>query len=252
MSTLRELHLAHTGKVSQKWSLILDVYERVLAALRDRPISLVEVGVQNGGSLEIWAKYFPSAAAIVGCDIDERCGALAFDDPRICVVVGPVNTTRTARAILARANPFDVFIDDGSHRSPDVILSFCNYFPFLRPGGLYLVEDMHCAYRPEFQGGIRKANSAAFFRALTDVMQVEYWKEQAAVGDLMAPFLPPAAAIDAEKLASQVASVAFYDSLCIIEKRPDDGWGRLGKRLVAGREATVRPEVLSLDGQAPI
>ena len=242
---LREVYFAHAGKVSQKWSLYLDVYERVLAPRREDALRLVEIGVQNGGSLEIWAKYFPSATAIVGCDIDERCAALRFEDPRIGVVVGPVNARETARALLALANPIDVFVDDGSHRSPDVILGFMNYFPFVRPGGVYLVEDLHCAYRPEYEGGIHKPNAVAFFRALVDAMQGEYWQEQAGVAEVLAPFVPAGAAPDAVKLAGQIASIAFHDSLCVIEKRPADGSGRLGARLIAGREAVVRPEVLS-------
>jgi hypothetical protein len=243
---LREIHLAHAGKVSQKWSLFLDVYERVLAPRREDALRLVEIGVQNGGSLEIWAKYFPRAAAIVGCDIDPRCGALRFEDPRIRVVVGPVNAPDTARAILSLANPIDVFVDDGSHRSPDVILGFMNYFPFVRPGGVYLVEDLHCAYRPEYQGGIRAPNAVAFFRALVDVMQAEYWHEQAGVAEVLAPYVPAGAAPAAVQLAGQVASIAFHDSLCVIEKRGADGAGRLGQRLIAGQEAVVRPEVLSM------
>jgi hypothetical protein len=251
VSTLRELHLAHAGKVSQKWSLFLDVYERVLAPRRLQPLRLVEVGVQNGGSLEIWAKYLPNALAIVGCDVDPRCAALRFDDPRVRVVVGAVNTPEAARAILALANPFDVFVDDGSHRSSDVILAFLNYFPFLRAGGTYLVEDLHCAYRPEYQGGIHAPNAVAFFRTLVDVMQVQYWQEQADAAQRLAPFVPAAASAGAVQLASTIASIAFHDSLCIVEKRAADGGGRLGERLVAGRDAQVRPEVLALDPAPP-
>lgn len=248
---LRELHLAHAGKVSQKWSLFLDVYDRVLAPRREDALNLVEIGVQNGGSLEIWARYFPRARAIVGCDIDPRCGALAFADPRISVVVGAVNTPEAARSILARAKPVDVFVDDGSHRSPDVILAFLNYFPFVSPGGTYLVEDLHCAYRPEFQGGLRAPNAVAFFRALVDAMQADYWKDQAKPEDVLAPFVPSGAQSAAAALATQVASIAFHDSLCVIEKRRAGPAGP-GERLIAGREASVRPEVLGMGGEAPV
>lgn len=238
-TTLRDLYAAHAGKVSQKWSLYLDVYERVLAPWRERPVALVEVGVQNGGSLEIWAKYFPNAVAIVGCDADERCGALRFDDPRIRVVIGPINTAASARAIVGHAPGFDVFIDDGSHLSPDIVAAFCNYFPLVRPGGLYLVEDLHCAYRAEWRGGIARPNAVGFFKMLVDALHHEYWKDDAELGALAAPFVPAGGKVDVARLAAAVASITFHDSMCIVEKRGVGGTGRLGARVVAGREAAV-------------
>ena len=47
MKSLRTLYAEHQGKVSDKWELYLDVYERILAPWRERPVTLVEVGVQN-------------------------------------------------------------------------------------------------------------------------------------------------------------------------------------------------------------
>lgn len=242
--TLRDLYVEHTGKVSQKWSLYLDVYERVLAPWRERPVALVEVGVQNGGSLEIWARYFRNATVLVGCDVDERCGALRFDDPRIRVVVGAINMAPSACAIEAHAATFDLFIDDGSHLSPDVIAAFCNYFPLVRPGGVYIVEDLHCAYRPEWQGGIARPNAVAFFKMLVDAMHHGYWKDDAPLAALGAPFIP--AKVDLARLADAVASITFHDSLCIVEKRPADRRGRLGERVIVGREAAVDPRPLEL------
>ena len=61
MKSLRQLYDEHTGKVSDKWALYLEVYDRAFGPYRERPVSLVEVGVQNGGSLEIWSRYFPAA-----------------------------------------------------------------------------------------------------------------------------------------------------------------------------------------------
>lgn len=51
--SLRTLKTEHAGKGSDKTSLYLDVYDRVFASCRDRPIRMLEVGVLNGGSLEI-------------------------------------------------------------------------------------------------------------------------------------------------------------------------------------------------------
>ncbi len=47
----------------------------------------------------------------------------------------------------------DVVIDDGSHQSADIISSFETLFPTLAEGGLYVIEDLHCSYNPDYGGG---------------------------------------------------------------------------------------------------
>ena len=249
--SLQQLYREHTGKVAHKWRLYLDVYDEALAPWRGEAINFVEVGVQNGGSLEVWSRYFAAARALVGCDIDPRCGGLRFDDPRVSVVVGDVNAAATVSEIAARADPIDVFIDDGSHVSTDIVASFWNYFPRVRAGGIYVAEDLHCAYLPKFQGGLARLNAMTFFKLLADGIHQAYWQGQGTMQALMAPFLA-GAAVDCARIANDVASVAFYDSLCIVRKRPADGWGRLGGRVIVGEDAAVDPAPLALrdDGAA--
>ena len=245
--TLRELYASHQGKVSDKWALYLDVYDRWFSPWRDRELTLVEVGVQNGGSLEIWSRYFARARRLVGCDIDPRCGALRYDDPRVSVVVGPVNSEPAHRAIIERTGPaIDIFIDDGSHRSPDIIASFCNYFRHVSPGGLYVIEDLHCSYFPHWNGGVDRADSSmAFLKSLADVVNRAHWTGQRGLESVFAPFFPPEVRID-PRILEDVFTVTFADSVCIVEKRAAAAPAGLGERIVAGTEASVRPEVLAL------
>ena len=51
-TTLRDTYLSHDGKGSDKWSSYLDAYEDLLSDSRDSIESILEIGVQNGGSLE--------------------------------------------------------------------------------------------------------------------------------------------------------------------------------------------------------
>ncbi|MBX6392006.1 MAG: hypothetical protein IRY96_00920, partial [Burkholderiales bacterium] len=89
---LYDLYRSHRGKVTDKWSSYLEVYNRLFTLFRPLPVRLLEIGVQNGGSLEVWAKYFPNAELIVGCDIDLECAHLRYADPRIAVVMADATT----------------------------------------------------------------------------------------------------------------------------------------------------------------
>lgn len=63
--SLAQLYATHEGFVSDKWDIYLSEYERLFNRLRSEPVSVLEIGVQNGGSVEIWSKYFPNATSII-------------------------------------------------------------------------------------------------------------------------------------------------------------------------------------------
>jgi hypothetical protein len=95
---LGAFYAAHNGYVSDKWHTYLEVYSQVFRAYRDRPVRIMEIGVQNGGSLEIWRRYFPRAEIVVGCDINPKCADLTYDDPAIHVVTGDARAAHWRRS----------------------------------------------------------------------------------------------------------------------------------------------------------
>jgi hypothetical protein len=86
---------AHEGKASDKWLGYLPIYDALFAEWADQRVTVLEIGVQNGGSLEAYDKFFVRADTIVGCDIDPKCAELKFESPRIVVVVGDCNQPDT-------------------------------------------------------------------------------------------------------------------------------------------------------------
>jgi hypothetical protein len=100
------IHRSKTGKGSDKWASYLDYYDNTLRPFRNDNISLLEIGVQNGGSLETWSTYFNNAKLLLGCDIDPKCGELKYNDPRVRVIVGDANATQTLLAIREISSKF--------------------------------------------------------------------------------------------------------------------------------------------------
>lgn len=247
-NSICKLYETHEGKVSDKWSHYIDVYDDVFGGIRESVGSLLEIGVQNGGSLEIWAKYFSHATSIVGCDVNEKCGDLIFDDPRIYVVVGDINFEDSRIAIEKRSEYFDVVIDDGSHRSSDVIKSFARYFPMLRDGGVYIVEDLHCSYWPEFEGGLFLRSSAiSFFKIIIDIVNRNNWGGDEGMFDLLDNFSKIHGVDFRFSDLKEIRSIEFHDSMCVIRRAPEST-NILGRRIVAGKYAPVLPEVLQVNG----
>ena len=235
--TLKQLYIEHHGKVSDKWSLYLSSYDRLFSEFRDNNIRLLEIGIQNGGSLEIWAKYFTNASRLVGCDINKKCERLIFDDSRIDLVVGDANLDETEVKILSKTRTYDLIIDDGSHLSSDIIKSFARYFPHMIDGGMYVVEDLHCSYWQEFEGGLFDPfSSITFFKRLADILNHEHWGITRARHELLSGFAKQYHVSFDEEILAHIHSIEFINSICVIRKLCPE-INELGLREIVGEEA---------------
>lgn len=241
--TLIQLYHEHGGKVSDKWSLNLSTYDRLFSPLRTCEINLLEIGIQNGGSLEIWAKYFVKANKLVGCDINPDCQLLSYVDKRISIVIGNANLESTEKSIISFERNYDLIIDDGSHQSSDIIKSFVRYFPHLAVGGIFVVEDLHCSYWHEFEGGLfAPFSSMAFFKRLADVVNHEHWGIDSTRKELLADFSNHYQLLFDENILSYIHSVEFVNSTCVVRKFSSEK-NEAGLRCVVGSEELVASEV---------
>lgn len=240
MNTLQEMYTAHDGKVSDRWTLYVQEYERLLAPLRQHPLCMLEIGIQNGGSLEIWARYFANARSLVGCDINPDCARLQYDDPRVTVIVADANTDATQERVRAISPVLDLVIDDGSHTSRDIVHSFGRYFPMLSEQGIFIAEDLHCGYWKDFEGGLfDPTSSISFFKALADIVNHEHWGMQYARARLLEPFRARFGVDLGEDQLAEIHSVEFINSICVVRKAPA-ARNVLGPRVVtAGVEQVV-------------
>ena len=248
LPTLWEIAQAHHGKLSDKWSAYYDVYDAIFSEYRHKPVSILEIGIQNGGFLEILANYFKMAKAIVGCDVDERCGNIKFDDKRIKIVIGDIKDHKTITNIINLSNNYDIIIDDGSHTHEDIIKAFLLLFPYVKDGGVYIIEDLHASYWKSYDGGVFKPITAMnFFKRLLDVVNYEAWGVGIPRKEVLKPFLQHFNMDIDEFDLAHIRSIEFYNSLCIIRKdNPEKAY--LGKRFIAGSYETVTQGFFKLKG----
>lgn len=167
------------------------VYERYLVAWKDEPINLLEIGVACGSSLKMWSAYFPNAS-ITGVDIRTECAELCKGYDRIRIDIADATT-------YTPDNPLDIVIDDGSHISLDIVKTWRQLWPYLKPGGLYVIEDLRCTFDPAYIDSFEwPRNRQDFSRRhliiwlddlmrLTDVRGtdidfIHYWREMLVIG----------------------------------------------------------------------
>jgi len=248
LPSLHELYHAHQGKVSDKWSSYLNQYDSQLARYRDKKINILEIGIQNGGSLEIWSNFFPNAVHIIGCDIDEKCHALNFENERISVVVGDAVDDKVVQHISEKYGAFDIIIDDGSHHSRDIVNAFKCYFTLLRDGGIFVAEDLHCSYWRGYGGGLRSRGSAMeFFKKLIDIANYAHWEIKIDLRRYLGLDPEEHPRLTNDQL-SAVDSVFFRDSICSVTKLEKPAREKLGVRLISGQTAIVTGSPHQYDG----
>jgi len=212
---LRRIFIEHEGYASDKWEHYLPIYEAAFSKFtaRGQPIRLLEIGVQNGGSLQVWSKYLPEGSTIVGIDIDPACVRLPME-ANISIRIGDA-TDPVALDHMLRDARFDVIIDDGSHQSHDVIATFEDCFKRLGPGGVYIIEDLHCSYVSSRGGGFHNPGTAVeWLKALVDALNVDHIESDAAAA------LDSVGMQSMRELGSQIAQITFFDSMAIVKKLP--------------------------------
>jgi hypothetical protein len=99
------------------------------------------VDYRPGNSLRAWKDYFPKAN-VIGLDVQPDTQFAGEDriQTYLCDSTSATDVERTMETIGVKE--FDLIIDDGSHLGPDQLTTLANFFPYLKPAGLYVVEDV--------------------------------------------------------------------------------------------------------------
>jgi predicted O-methyltransferase YrrM len=128
-----------------------DYYESLFSSLRDKPIRLLEIGVQGGISLLLWKEYFLKGD-ITGIDIDysrvqrKVIEATSHDNP-IRLIQSDATLPNVTNHLLGK---YDIIIDDGSHSFSHQIASFLILKDFLNTDGLYIIEDVQTELEAQY------------------------------------------------------------------------------------------------------
>jgi 23S rRNA U2552 (ribose-2'-O)-methylase RlmE/FtsJ len=206
MSTLLDFFEHNpTGRQIDKWMPYLEVYERHFARYRGRPVSVLEIGVFGGGSLQMWKHYFGPHANIYGVDINPACKK--FEDQQIEILIGDQGDREFLKRLCRQIPMIDILIDDGSHIPAHQIATFEELFPHVAEDGVFLCEDLHSNYWRRFGAGPRHPGTF-----------VEYAKKL--VDQLSAWHSEDHSVFEIDDFTLSAHSMHFYDSMLVIEKRP--------------------------------
>lgn len=185
-----------------KWVHYFTIYEKWFNPYRGKDIVFVEVGVQHGGSVQMWKNYFGKNAQIVGVDIDPNCKQ--FEEEQIAIEIGSQEDPNFWAAFKEKYPRVDILLDDGGHTMNQQIVTLREMFPHIKDGGLYMCEDCHTSYWNNFGGGLNKPDTfIEFSKRLIDELNAFHTRGA----------LPPTYA------TANMGGIHFYTSVVIAEKK---------------------------------
>ncbi|MGI8677843.1 MAG: class I SAM-dependent methyltransferase [Jatrophihabitans sp.] len=193
-------------------------YQRHLESLRDEPVRLLEIGIggygrheDGGASLRMWKHFFPNGQ-IVGLDIEDKSFVA---EERIRVYQGDQSDPGLLMRINEESGPFDIIVDDGSHRVFHVLPSFETLFPLLAENGIYVIEDAQSSYWPEWGGSedlLSTATTMALGKRLADSLNYEEYVDEN---------------YEPSYYDKHVVAVHFYHNMIFVQKgRNEEGTNR--------------------------
>jgi hypothetical protein len=154
--SLRDLAVRHSvGDPQTKLVApgIYELYDSYFAGLREQPVVLLELGVARGESLKTFGTYFKHGT-IIGIDIEDR-GIDLSSYPNVRFETCDQRDAARLSVVCATHAPdgLDIIIDDASHYGTWSLMSYTALFPFLKPGGLYMIEDWATGYWTDWYDG---------------------------------------------------------------------------------------------------
>jgi len=200
---LEEYFYNNTGRLINKWKHYFEIYDRHFSKFRGEEIVIVEIGVFQGGSLQMWKKYFGPKAKIYGIDIDPR--VKAFEEENIEIHIGSQSDANFLNDLKNKIPKIDILIDDGGHTMNQMRVTFDCMFDHIKPDGVFLCEDTHTCYHWRYGGGYKRSNSF-----------IEYTKN---IIDYINAWHSEQKSFQVNKFTKSVHSIHFYDSIILIEKR---------------------------------
>ena len=199
-----------------KWHHYFEIYMKHFARYRDRPVRMLEIGVFRGGSLRMWKEYFHPDSTIVGIDVDKSCKAHEIPDKNVYVRIGSQADPNFLAEVNGEFGPFDIILDDGSHKTHHQIISFGALFrSALKDGGCYMVEDMHTNY------WIKHVDSPETFielsKQMVDMLHEPYFNRKET--NFRSGHADALQELELSYLSANLDSITFYDSIVVFDKK---------------------------------
>ena len=114
------------------------IYDALFLPYKNTATSILEIGIRTGAALNGYSEYFYNAN-IYGIDIEDQILPQYKNIPRTSIYFGDALNQNTINHFNTT---YDIIIEDGSHLIEHQIQHFKDFSKFIKPGGIYIIEDV--------------------------------------------------------------------------------------------------------------
>jgi len=186
-------------KYSIKWNNYFEIYEKLLKRFKNKKITLVEVGIGNGGSLFMWRNYFGKKAKIIGVELNPKAKKLeqnGFD-----IFIGDQSTPIFWKNFYKKVGKIDILIDDGGHTNLQQITTLMESLKNINNDGMIVVEDTHASFMKN--KGFKNPSKFSFINFTTLLIENLHRRN---------PILKKKLNLFSKK----IHSIEYYDSITVV------------------------------------
>lgn len=159
------------NNASIKHESYFSVYESLFNKFRGKEVTFLEVGVFNGGSLNMWREYFGPQARIIGVDLNPV--ALKLVDQGFEIFIGDQESQDFWIDLKSKVGSVDIILDDGGHKNLQQAVTLFYGADMVMDGGLVVIEDVHTSYFKRF-GNPGYYSFVNFSKRLIDVINSRF------------------------------------------------------------------------------
>ncbi len=205
LNDLEKFYFHADHKVLNKWMHYFEVYDKFFSKYRGKDVTVLEIGVFKGGSLQMWKNYFKTSGnkvKIYGIDIDPECKKLEEDD--IKIIIGSQEDRNFLQEVKQQIGKVDILIDDGGHTMNQQLITFHELFDLVDDEGIYLCEDLHTSYMKEYGGSYKGETFIEYSKNLIDFLHAQYSETDRLVNNVY---------------SEKIKFITYCDSMIFIEKK---------------------------------
>lgn len=190
------------------------VYSQYFHSLKDEHIKFLEIGIDRGSSVKLWENYFKNAELHF---IDITMQYVQYWSQQSQYHLANQEDPQSLQSVMNQTKgDFDIILDDGGHTMKGQITSFKVLFPYVKSGGMYIIEDLQTSYWGEYGKSPTQQSTIDFLKTLVD--SVNY-----VVGHFPSYtnhyHINPDALKKLNIYQKDILSMHFYENLVIILKR---------------------------------
>jgi hypothetical protein len=224
-------------------------YDAIFEPQRFEVRRVLEIGVFQGASVLMWRDYF-THAHIDGMDMFLKAAFYRlhilparnfYEEVRrgkhgervTAVQCNHSDAPAMERFVAAHPRNYDVIIEDGSHMQRDQQLNMAQLLPLVRPGGIYVIEDLHTGLVSGFDELPSSENTTV--AALLRLQETGRWGRSKYIAEAPADYLDRW--IESVQMIATVPNAYTKNMLGVVRKRTSERV--LGRSDTAPRVETV-------------